>query len=84
MGSTHFGSSVDLLRNNIDEFITATEEEIIDAIRLIYKTTNYIVEPAGAIGLAGVIANRDKWRNEQIAVIFSGGNLNDNLQYILA
>lgn len=83
MGSSHFASSVDLLRDNIDEFITATEEEIINAIRLIYKTTGYIVEPAGAIGLAGVIANRDAWKNETVAVIFSGGNLNDNLQYIL-
>lgn len=83
MGSGHFSSSVELLRKNLDEFITATEEDIINAIRLIYKTTNYIVEPAGAIGLAGVIANRDTWRNERIAVVFSGGNLNDNLRYIL-
>ncbi len=83
MGSGHFESSVDLLRNNIDEFITATEQEISDAIRLIHKITNYIVEPAGAIGLAGVIANRVQWRNEHIAIVFSGGNLNDSLRYLL-
>jgi threonine dehydratase len=83
MGSGHFSSSVDLLQGNLDEFITATEDEILNAIRLIYKTTNHIVEPAGVIGLAGVIANRDAWKNETIAVVFSGGNLSDNLRYIL-
>ena len=83
MGAGHYESSVNLLRDNIDEFITATEEQIIDAIKLIYKTTNYIVEPAGAIGLAGVIANSEQWHNENIAVVFSGGNLNDNLRYVL-
>jgi len=83
MGPNHFSSSVELLTGNLDEFITATEEDILNAIRLIYKTTNYIVEPAGAIGLAGVIANRHIWQNERIAVVFSGGNLNDNLRYIL-
>ena len=83
MGSTHFDSSVQLLRDNIDDFITATEEQIIDAIRLIHKTTGYVVEPAGAIGLAGVMANRSRWQNESVAVVFSGGNLNDNLKYVL-
>ncbi len=83
MGSSHYESSVTLLRDHLDEFITASEEELISAIRLIYKTTNYVVEPAGAIGVAAVIANREQWRGERIAVVFSGGNLNDNLRYIL-
>lgn len=84
MGSGHYESSVNLLRNNIDEFITATEEEIINAIKLVYKITGYVVEPAGAIGLAGVIARREQWGGEQIAVVFSGGNLNENLRHILS
>ncbi len=72
-----------MLCDNVDEFITASEEQIINAIRLILKTTGYIVEPAGAIGLAAVIANRELWHDEQIAVVFSGGNLNEDLRYIL-
>jgi threonine dehydratase len=83
MGANHFLSSVELLAHNIDEFLTATEEEIINAIRLIYRATNYVVEPAGAIGFAGVIANSAAWKGETIAVVFSGGNLNENLKHIL-
>ena len=83
MGASHFSSSVVLLEHNLDEFITVTDDEIKRAITLIFKTTNYIVEPAGAVGLAGVIANRDAWKNERIAIVLSGGNLNDNLKYLL-
>ena len=83
MGKDHYSSSVELLRKNIDEFITATEDQIKESIKMIYKATNYVVEPAGAIGLAAIMANRELWQNERIAVVFSGGNLNDNLKYLL-
>jgi threonine dehydratase len=83
MGSGHFSSSVDLLRDNIDEFITATEDQIKSAISTIYKTTGHIVEPAGAVGVAAILANAAAWQNETITVVFSGGNLNDNLRYLL-
>ena len=83
MGPNYYKSSVELLEKYISEFITTTDSRIMEAITLLYQTTGYVVEPAGAIGLAGVIENRDAWAGQNIALILSGGNLNENLYYLL-
>ena len=83
LGRDFYAYSVKLLRDHLHQFTTVTEDEIINAIKMIYQTTGYIVEPAGAVGFAGVLANREQFSNESIAVILSGGNLSDTLKYLV-
>ena len=55
--------------------IAVSEDAAAEAVRLMMATTHNLVEPAGAIALAGAMAERDFVRDRRIAVIASGGNM---------
>ncbi|MGQ0715625.1 MAG: threonine ammonia-lyase [Gemmatimonadaceae bacterium] len=56
-------------------FITVTEAEIAEAIRLVLGLTHNLVEGAGAVGVAAALKLRDELRGMRVGLIFSGGNL---------
>jgi len=65
-----------LCRDLLDEFITVTNEEVCAAIQLLWETRRAIPEPAGAMGLAGLMKQRGHLRAGQRAlVILCGANL---------
>ena len=56
-------------------FVTVTDTELADAVRLILKLTHNLVEGAGALGVAAALKLRDQLRGQRVGVIFSGGNI---------
>lgn len=75
----------ELARRYTDEFITVSTDEIASAIKAIYQETRSIVEPAGALAVAGLrkyVHNRSISRQRLIA-INSGANMNfDRLRFV--
>jgi threonine dehydratase len=55
-------------------FVTVTDAELAEAIRVILKLTHNLVEGAGALGVAAALL-RDQLRGKRVGVIFSGGNI---------
>jgi threonine dehydratase len=64
-----------IILENVDEIITVTEEEIINAMKYLWTRMKTVVEPSGAVPLAGVIKNSRLYNNKRIGVIISGGNI---------
>jgi threonine dehydratase len=65
-------------------FITVTDAEIAEAIRLILTLTHNLVEGAGAVGVAAALKLKDELRGQRVGVVLSGGNLDTSmLQRIL-
>lgn len=63
--------------------ITVPEDATADAMRLLFRTTHNVPEPAGALAVAGLVA--DPQRGERVAVIQTGGNIDsDMLAEVLA
>jgi threonine dehydratase len=56
-------------------FVTVTEAEIADSVRLVLSTTHNLVEGAGAAGLAGLRKLAPELAGREVAVILSGGNI---------
>jgi len=56
-------------------FVTVSEAEIAQALRLILLTTHNLVEGAGAVGLAGLLRLRDTLAGQRVALVLSGGNI---------
>jgi threonine dehydratase len=52
-----------------------SEESIRDAMRLLYRCSGLIVEPAAALGVATILENRDRFRGITVATILCGGNI---------
>lgn len=64
-----------IVRENVDEIITVSEKEIIDAMKFLWMRMKIVVEPSGAVPIAGVIKMARGIKNKKIGVIISGGNI---------
>ncbi|MDH5655578.1 MAG: threonine ammonia-lyase, biosynthetic [Spirochaetia bacterium] len=69
----------------VDEIITVTTDEICSAIKSIYEDTRSIVEPAGALAVAGVTkyVHTHNILDHKLIAINSGANMNfERLQFV--
>ncbi|HEX3843953.1 MAG TPA: threonine ammonia-lyase, biosynthetic [Steroidobacteraceae bacterium] len=74
-----------LCRAHVDEIILLDTDEICAAIQDVFEDTRSIVEPAGALAVAGLkkYVAREGWRNKRVAAINSGANINfDRLRHV--
>lgn len=55
--------------------IDVSDDAVADAMRLIYRTTHNVAEPAGAIALAGLMSEPIDERGERSAFVLCGGNV---------
>ena len=63
------------LQEGLSGFVTASESEIAEAVRLLISTTHNLAEGAGAAGLAGLRRLSEELAGREVAVILSGGNI---------
>jgi threonine dehydratase len=74
-----------VIKDTVDEVITATTDEMCAAIKDIFEDTRSIAEPAGALALAGLkkYVEREAIEGKTLLAIDSGANTNfDRLRYI--
>jgi threonine dehydratase len=61
--------------NHVTDIFTATEEEIIEAMKLTWKRMKIVIEPSCAVPLAIILKNKDVFRGRRVGVIITGGNV---------
>jgi threonine dehydratase len=72
------------LKEGLAGFVRVDEGQIAAALRLLLRTTHNLAEGAGAAGLAGLFVLRDELAGKTVAVINSGGNIDqDTLRRVL-
>jgi threonine dehydratase len=64
-----------IIRQNVDEILLVSEEEIVEAMRFLWKRMKLVVEPSGAVSLAGLLKGEVDVKKSKVAVILSGGNV---------
>jgi threonine dehydratase len=73
------------LREGLAGFVTVSDAEIAEAMRLLLSTTHTLVEGAGAAGLAGLLALRETLAGKTVGIVLSGANVDrETLQRVLA
>ncbi len=69
--------------NNVTDIFTASEQEIIDAMKLTWKYLRVVMEPSSAVPLATILKNPDTFRGKRVGVIITGGNVDlDKLPWL--
>jgi threonine dehydratase len=63
------------LLEGLADFITVTDAEIADSVRLILGATHHLVEGAGAMGVAAARKLAPRLQGQRVGVIFCGGNM---------
>ena len=71
----------------VDQVVQVTTDELCAAIKDVFEDTRSIVEPSGAVSLAGLkkyaVANPSPNRNRKLIAIASGANMNfDRLRFV--
>jgi threonine dehydratase len=61
----------------VDEVVLVEEETIRKAIYLLYKYEGEVVEGSGAVGAAFLLDNADAFRDKTVAMVVSGGNIDE-------
>ncbi|MBK6467903.1 MAG: pyridoxal-phosphate dependent enzyme [Rhodobacter sp.] len=63
------------VKAHVTDVLTATEDQIVEAMKLIWKRMKIVMEPSSAVPLASILANRDRFKGRRVGVIVTGGNV---------
>jgi threonine dehydratase len=69
------GEPLDIIVKGAARVVRVGEDEIAEAIRILYTDTHNLAEGAGAASLAALMKERERMRGRKVAVILSGGNI---------
>jgi len=64
-----------ILDETLDDRVSVSDDEIAQALVLCVERTKFLVEGAGAVGLAALLAGRVAGSSGPVAVVLSGGNI---------
>jgi len=64
----------EIIKNLIDEIVLVDDEEITKAMFLLMERMKFVVEPAGAVGLAYLISKKPS-PGKKVVVVLAGGNV---------
>jgi len=64
-----------ILRDGIAGIVEVPEDKIVESVRLLFELANLKAEPTGALGVAAVLTDPDKFRDRALCCVVSGGNV---------
>jgi threonine dehydratase len=70
-----FDLTFEILREQLDDVVTLTEDELLEGVRLALETTHNLAEGAGAASLAAALKLQDRFRDRKVVCVMSGGNI---------
>ncbi|MEJ8563591.1 pyridoxal-phosphate dependent enzyme [Yoonia sp. GPGPB17] len=59
----------------VSDILTASEEEIIEAMKLTWKHLRVVMEPSSAVPLATLLKNKERFAGKRVGIIITGGNV---------
>lgn len=74
-----------LVREYVDDFVQVDTDAICAGIKDVFQDTRSVLEPAGALALAGAkrYLAQNKWKNKTVVVVTCGANMNfDRLRFV--
>jgi len=64
-----------IIKKYVERIIRVEEEEIIEAMKLIWERMKIVIEPSSAVPFAALLKNKGDYKNKKIGIILSGGNV---------
>jgi len=65
----------EILKDHVKEVFTVTEQEIIDAMKLIWERMKIVIEPSSAVAFASILKNKSVFEGKKVGIILTGGNV---------
>lgn len=64
-----------IIQQLVEQIITVSEEEIVEAMKLLWERCKLLVEPSSAVALAAITKEPQRFRDRTVGLILSGGNV---------
>jgi threonine dehydratase len=64
-----------IIRRDVDDIVTASDDELVEAMRVFAATLKIVVEPTGCLAFAAVRRLAGELSGQRVGVIVSGGNI---------
>ena len=64
-----------IIQREVEDVLTATDAQLVDAMRFFASRMKLVVEPTGCLGLAGARGMKDRLAGKRVGVVLSGGNV---------
>jgi threo-3-hydroxy-L-aspartate ammonia-lyase len=71
LGNYTFG----IIRRDVNDILTASDAQLVDAMKFFASRMKMIVEPTGCLGLAAALSQKDTLKGKRVGVLISGGNI---------
>jgi threonine dehydratase len=68
-------ASLAIVLENVERVIQVSEEEIADAMRIIFTATHNVAEGAGAATFSAAMKEKESLKGKRVGVVLSGGNV---------
>jgi len=65
----------EIIRKHVNRIVLVEEIEILDAMRILWERMKLVVEPSGAVSLAGLLKICSDIKKKRVGIIISGGNV---------
>ncbi len=63
------------VKSHVADILTASETEIVEAMKLIWKRMKIVMEPSSAVPLATILKHPETFAGKRVGVIITGGNV---------
>jgi threonine dehydratase len=64
-----------IIHSLVDDILLVEERAIVQATKWMLDRAKLVVEPSGAVPLACLMAHKQRFRDQRVAIVISGGNL---------
>lgn len=64
-----------IINEHVHDIVTVSEEDIVDAMKLIWERLKLVVEPSSAVPFAAILKQKVNVKGRSVGVILSGGNI---------
>ncbi len=67
--------ALEVVLRNAEDVVAVTDDEVAQAMRVLFADTHNVAEGAGAAALAAATQQRDRWKGRTVGVPLTGGNV---------
>jgi threonine dehydratase len=64
-----------LVLRHVHDIITVSDAQLVEAMRFVWERMKLVIEPTGALAVAGVLSGAVDVRDKRVGIILSGGNV---------
>ena len=69
----------EILKDGLETIVEVPEDDIVEALRLLFSHANLKAEPTGALGVGALLTDPERFRDRSVCCVVTGGNVDPDV-----